>query len=480
MVSGMRTFSRATNACLAGAVSLLALAANCSPTGDRPPMGSDQPPPIVDDQDATVMPRSVVDASSLDSWRPPPPEAGVSLDASDAGNASNAGDVTVPCSSLHDDAGNAMTMCGTQCVDTQTDRANCGGCDQPCGVTGTSCLHGSCQCPSPKSVCNNACVDTTVDQSNCGFCGHNCQGNPCTGGFCQASSIAQVTTSTVRIGGIAVDSTNVYWTQGPGSSAGAFGKPIAGGAPTSFGPAVDPRGIRVDLTNVYWADFGNGSISSAALLGGSPVKIVPAILDGGTPTGPTAITSDATNVYWVDSTAGTVNQMVLQGGPILPLADNQSTPVAIAVDANNVYWVDYGTSGTIGSVNKVPIGSDAGSVTPLAPSEQQPSGIAVDGTNVYWTDRTNPNGTVKSIPIQGGAINTIAKNQGAPMGVAVDSQYVYWTNYDDNTVLKVPIAGGGTTYTLASGQNNPSAIAVDDKNVYWANQGSGSILKVAK
>ena len=66
------------------------------------------------------------------------------------------------------------------------------------------------------------------------------------------------------------------------------------------------------------------------------------------------------------------------------------------------------------------------------------------------------------------------------MGIAVDSQFVYWTNYDDNTVLKAPIAGGGTSYTLASGQNNPSAIAVDDKNVYWANQGNGTILKVAK
>jgi hypothetical protein len=433
--------------------------------------------PAGDDLDATVS-TPVVDAS-----RPPeaanekPPEAGGPADAGDA----EAVDVVVPCSSMHDDAGHAMMMCGTQCIDTQTNSAHCGGCDQSCGVMGTTCVNGTCQCPAPKSVCNNACVDTTIDQSNCGFCGHTCQGNPCTMGLCQASSIAQVTTSNAQIAAIAVDSTMVYWTQ-TGSAAGAYGKPFAGAAPPTrlFGSSVDPRGIVVDLTNVYWADYYNGAITAVRLKGGSPVQILPAIDDAGDTFGPTAIALDANNVYWVDSVSGTVNQMPLGGGTVQILADHRLQPSAIAVDASNVYWVDYGTLGSNGSVNKVPIGGDAGAVTPLAPNEPQPSGIAVDGANVYWTDRTNPTGAVKSIPIHGGTINPIAQNLGAPMGIAVDSQFVYWTNYDDNTVLKAPIAGGGTSYTLASGQNNPSAIAVDDKNVYWANQGNGTILKVAK
>jgi hypothetical protein len=462
----MGRVSRVTNACAVfGGVTLIAVAANCSSSPDRPPALTTEPPGSGDDLDATI-PARVADASPSDTLH-------------DAGSLSvDAGDGMVACSSMHSDAGIALSMCGGQCVNTQTDNANCGGCGQICGITGTACEHGTCQCPTPKSVCNNACVDTTMDQSNCGFCGHNCQGNPCTVGLCQASNIAQVTSSTTHISGIAVDSTTVYWTQGPGSSAGAFGKPFAGGAAVPFGAAKDPRGIVVDLTHLYWADYGDGSLTSAALLGGAPVAIVPPTGDSGVPTGPTAIASDAQNIYWVDSAVGTVNQMPLQGGTIVRLASNRLTPMAIAVDSTSVYWVDYGSAGNDGSVNKVPIGTPD-SITPLATSEQQPSGIAIDAANVYWTDRANPTGTVKSVPIHGGTIVPIAQNQGAPTGVAVDSQFVYWTNYDDNTVLKAPI-GGGMSYTLASAQNNPSAIAVDDKNVYWANQGSGFILKVAK
>ncbi len=36
------------------------------------------------------------------------------------------------------------SCCGTACVDTSTDSANCGGCNLPCGV-GTTCTNGSCQ-----------------------------------------------------------------------------------------------------------------------------------------------------------------------------------------------------------------------------------------------------------------------------------------------------------------------------------------------
>ena len=447
---------------------LIAAAAGCSTT-DRPQQEGDHPISLdAGNQDDATTPvvTPVADASSEAAQEGPHDASGTTSDA------------TGGCSATHaDGSGGATVMCGGRCVDTDTDPANCGGCNQPCGVTGTSCTHGTCQCPNPQTVCSNQCVDTTTDESNCGFCGHNCQGNPCTAGLCQASNIAQVTSPTTRISSIAVDSTTVYWTQGTGSGSGAYGKPFAGGNATSFGLSPDPRGIVVNLTHVYWVDYANGSLTSAALLGGTPAQLVPAI-DAGTSPGPTAITSDAQNVYWVDSTLGTVNQMPIQGGAIVTLASGRLTPVAIAVDATHVYWADYGSVGNDGSVNKAPIGT-SNSVTPLATGEQQPSGIAVDGTSVYWTDRVNPTGTVKSVSTQGGAINTIAKNQGAPTGVAVDSQYVYWTNYDDNTVLKAPIAGG-MSYTLASGQNNPAAIAVDDKNVYWANQGSGFILKVAK
>jgi hypothetical protein len=467
----MGRLSQSTNVWV---VFVVAAVAGCNSSADHPPSLSNQEGP---EQDATVPPVTV----------PPVEDAGDMIAHHDAGDGSSAdatsGDALASCTANQPDANIVQMMCAGQCVNVDTDPHNCGGCGQACGITGTVCIQGKCACPTPQSVCSNRCVDTTQDQSNCGFCGHNCQGSPCMAGLCQPSNIAQ---ATAQIQSIAVDATYVYWTQGPGSAAGAYRKAFASNATAAIvGAASDPRGIVVDNTDAFWADFADGSITAYARIGGSPVHLVPPVaLDAGPSPGPTAIARDANNVYWVDSAAGTVNQMPvtqgpLQGGTVLQLAWGQPTPVAIAVDASNVYWVNYGTPGTNGSVNKVPIGSDAGAVTPLAPSEQQPSAIAVDATNVYWADKVNTTGAVKSIPIGGGSIKPIAQNQGAPAGVAVDSQYVYWTNYDDNTVQKAPLAGG-MSYALASGQSNPSAIAVDDTNVYWANQGSGVITKVAK
>jgi hypothetical protein len=295
----MASVSRTTNAwgdlpprapaAAAWGVLLVAAAASCNSSPDHPPAIAMENP---GDQDATI---PIVGPSSKDAAPEVPRDAGSSADALPL-------DALAACTSTQADANVSLMMCGAQCVNIDTDIANCGGCSQPCGITGTACDHGTCKCPTPQVVCGNRCVDTTQDESNCGFCGHNCQGNPCTASLCQASNIAQVTVSSTRIASIAVDSTNVYWTQGTGSGSGAFGKPFAGGSPIPFGAAVDPRGIVVDLTNVYWTDYGNGSISSAALLGGAPVRILPPP-DAGT-TGPTALTSDAHNVYWVDSAQG--------------------------------------------------------------------------------------------------------------------------------------------------------------------------------
>lgn len=75
------------------------------------------------------------------------------------------------------------------CVDTATDRANCGSCGHACDP-GSVCAAGSCAltcgalttCGSGAST---TCVNTATDSANCGSCGHACaRGELCTDGDC--------------------------------------------------------------------------------------------------------------------------------------------------------------------------------------------------------------------------------------------------------------------------------------------------------
>ncbi len=68
-----------------------------------------------------------------------------------------------------------LSACGGMCVDTITDRANCGACGVACAANQT-CTMGACieRCPLGQTRCGALCVDTSVDNSNCGSCGRAC------------------------------------------------------------------------------------------------------------------------------------------------------------------------------------------------------------------------------------------------------------------------------------------------------------------
>jgi hypothetical protein len=87
------------------------------------------------------------------------------------------------------------TCCDGNCVNTPTDRNNCGACGNVC-VPGQYCANGTCV-TCDKSICTiglaEYCVDLQTDRENCGSCGIVCQkdsgGNPqrdlvCSAGAC--------------------------------------------------------------------------------------------------------------------------------------------------------------------------------------------------------------------------------------------------------------------------------------------------------
>jgi hypothetical protein len=83
---------------------------------------------------------------------------------------------------------NGRQLCGTSCVDTGSDSANCGSCANACAKE-RACSGGKCVCPTGYTDCDGQCVDPQIDAQNCGGCGKSCTGE-CSGGSCKDSTCA--------------------------------------------------------------------------------------------------------------------------------------------------------------------------------------------------------------------------------------------------------------------------------------------------
>jgi hypothetical protein len=82
-----------------------------------------------------------------------------------------------------------LTACLGICVDTDTDRRFCGDCDVSCGA-GEICEDGECvvTCQPPLVDCGGACTNIDYDPQNCGDCGDVCPIYPNMDATCNAGS----------------------------------------------------------------------------------------------------------------------------------------------------------------------------------------------------------------------------------------------------------------------------------------------------
>lgn len=189
--------------------------------------------------------------------------------------------------------------------------------------------------------------------------------------------------------GVAVDGTNIYWTDQQSGKVKAV--PIAGGTIRTLAVGVTPMWMAVDALNLYWLDLhapppsGDvtySTVMAISLAGGTPVTLATSAPRDGYED----IATDGVNVYWTDDERG-VLKMPTAGGMATVLA-TATCPGKLVVDETYVYWFDdkgcSATPTTRTDIMKVPIAG--GQPTVLAHVQgQEVDDVAVDANSVYWT-----------------------------------------------------------------------------------------------
>jgi hypothetical protein len=136
---------------------------------------------------------------------------------------------------------------------------------------------------------------------------------------------------------------------------------------------VTPEELAVDATNVYWSDTA-GDISSHPLLGGATVLITA----GASPYDLVALAGE---VYWTGD-AGVFRCAANTACTPSPYyAEAISAFGNLAINATTLYWT---TGNSPGAVRKCALGATCAAPTTFVDGVDTPSYIVVDAAHSYW------------------------------------------------------------------------------------------------
>jgi hypothetical protein len=190
-----------------------------------------------------------------------------------------------------------------------------------------------------------------------------------------------------QVGGIAFDNSNFYYSQDEttANNGGTFSCPIAGGSTCALlGSINEPGELRVDSSNLYWFEgpsftgISNRALSTSATTTGQNIDITDFVLSG-------------SKIYF--STQDKINVVDKPGAAIdnAPIYSSGANIIAIATDGTTVYWIDD-TSGTTGTLLSC-LAASCTTPTPLVPGLQDPTtgGLLVTSDSIYYTTQTDGN-----------------------------------------------------------------------------------------
>jgi hypothetical protein len=203
--------------------------------------------------------------------------------------------------------------------------------------------------------------------------------------------------------------------------------PVSGGSALSITHALGINGcLAVDETNVYWTDSLTGAPATVAKAGGIVTTLATST------TYPSEIALDATNVYWAaaptyyDSITSVMRVSKAGGEPVTLL----SGPLAAGAGGEipcRMLAIEGGTL-FLGEENQIVTFSATGVGDPtVIATANPPMALAVDSTNLFWVGV--PVATVlDEMPLEGGPpVTLIPQMQGASDFVVATDGTLYWT-----------------------------------------------------
>lgn len=264
----------------------------------------------------------------------------------------------------------------------------------------------------------------------------------------------------------------VYWTDnGPGldSNGSTIGRADNDGSGVTHSlltGAGAPGGIAVDSTYIYWADTQQLSIGRANLDGsGADETFIPNATGVGASTSPTDVALDGTYVYWTDGERY-IGRATLEGQSVQPHfidAGADSFPTGIAVDAGTIYFTEFSQI--------MSVAASGGTPTSLVtlPAEASPTALATAGGRLYWSalnlGAASPAGSIGRALMSGAELEEdFIPGLEFPTGVASDGTELYWVDHTPGLIGRALLGSSGATNVepaFASDPGGPWGVAVD-------------------
>ncbi len=320
-------------------------------------------------------------------------------------------------------------------------------------------------------------------------CAPACAANQtCVGGACQPTPVQMAAMPGCGVAHLVVGGPTLYWTERATGVVKSLATTNPGGTPTLVAQAQAMPGVlAVDDTNVYWTDDGDLSLAKAPIAGGAPTPLptAPALVSGMVANGGTLYYGAGASTYALPPGSTTPKTLMTFA------ACKPSRTGAIALDVDHLYQTDYvnlflsrelidGTQAvndTCPTDAAVPPQIAAPTTISHSQGELFQGALDVVDGELVWADNSNLYGKpVTGTTMTGAPTLATTANAGVVTGFVVSGSNIYLGESgqyagtgDDVEIAPLDPGDAGTEIatimTTASGA--VSQFAADATHVYW-------------